>query len=91
MLEELKWAAMAVIWPPATKEARAKTLTFRQWCMLLGGTILMFVWCLFVGSFVMSFFDPVTGGAMSIGILMIAAALYYGYLFFVFGWRTETQ
>ncbi len=91
MLEEQKWAWMAVLWPPATKKARGMVLSFRQWCMTLGGTFFMFLWSLFVGSFFMSSYDPVGGGAIFIGLLMVGAALYFAYLFYAFGWRTKTQ
>lgn len=91
MPEELKWAGMAVLWPPATKEARGMVLSFRQWCMMLGGTFFMFLWSLFVGSFFMSSYDPAGGGALWIGLLMISAAMYFAYLFYAFGWRTKAQ
>jgi hypothetical protein len=91
MPDELKWAWMAVLWPPATKEARGMVLSFRQWCMMLGGTFFMFPWSLFVGSFFMSSYDPAGGGALWIGLLMISAAMYFAYLFYAFGWRTKAQ
>ena len=90
MMKDAKWAFGAVVWPPATKEARATILTLRKWGLLVGISFLMICWTLIIGSFAMSFFEPVTGNALWIGVAMCVVAAYYAYLLYVFGWKTKT-
>lgn len=86
---DLKWAFEAVLWPPATKEARKGPLNMKQWLLLVGASVAMFCLSLFIGSFLMSFFDPITGKGIWIALPMLIAAAYYAYLSFVFGFRTK--
>lgn len=90
MIEDAKWAFGAVVWPPATKEAKGSALTFQQWCLLVGISFFMICLTLFAGSFLMSFFAPVTGKALWIGVAMCGVAAYYAYLMVIFGWKTKT-
>jgi hypothetical protein len=91
MIENAKWAFSAVIWPPATKQARRTILSSRKWGLLVDISFLMICWTLLIGLFLMSFFAPDTGNALWIGVVMCGVAAYYAYLLYVFGWQTEAE
>ncbi|WP_179381304.1 hypothetical protein [Jannaschia marina] len=85
MLTDLKWALETVVWPPATKLVWRQPVDLKRWLLLISISFAVMCWTLIAGSFLMSFFDPVTGKALWIGIGMSVIAGYFAYLLFAFG------